>query len=82
MLDSFALGKYYFLMNVLCGGTAGQGPVGEVPCQQGSEVRGHDLDSPQEDNKQAREMLRSETALARTKGQGLLIKWLFPAIPK
>ena len=64
-------------MSVLWGVTAGQGPVGEVPTgQQG--VRGHDLDSPPEGFKQAGEALRSG---AKAKGQGPLIKWLFPAIP-
>ena len=62
------------------GEAAGQGPVGEVPGQQ--EVRGQDVDSSQEGNKQARELQRSKAVWTRTMGQGQLIKWLFPAIPK
>lgn len=68
-------------MRVLWGGAAGQGPVGEVPT--GHEGSGVMIwTCPPEDNKQAGEMLGSGAALATARGQGLLIKWLFPTIPQ
>lgn len=73
--------KYCFLMSVLWGGAAGQGPVGEVPTgQQGSGVMFWTV--PQRTINRLEEMLRSGAVWARAKGQGPLIKWRFPAIPQ
>lgn len=78
---SFGGGLIYCSMSVLRGEEAGQRPVVEdLTGHQG--VRGHHMDSPQEDQRQCGEMLRSRAINTGAKGQRPLIKRLFPAIPQ
>lgn len=78
VLVSFRRGLIYCLISVSRGQEAGQRPVVEVLTgHQG--VRGHYMDSPQEDQRQCGEMLRSRAINAGAKGQRPLIKRLFPA---
>lgn len=81
VLVPFGRGLIYCLMSVLRGQEAGQRPVVEVLTGH-QRVRGQNTDSPQEDQRQCGEMLRSRAINAGAKGQRPLIKRLFPATPQ